>query len=97
MSTHHDINIKAAPVISSLKVTVAVTVLKESGFEPQLLVQLVILVLLRHSKVYVDALDVKVIPEISVILPKTLQAVLVVHVGVFVAPVQLQEPIRGMS
>lgn len=49
------------------------------------------------SIVYVCVLAVSVIPDISVILPKTLQAVDVVHVGVFVAPVQLTLPIRGIS
>lgn len=39
----------------------------------------------------------RVIPEISVILPNTLAAVDVVHVGVFVAPVQFTLPIRGIS
>lgn len=49
------------------------------------------------SIVYVCVLAVSVIPDISVMLPKTLQAVDVVHVGVFVAPVQFTPPIRGIS
>lgn len=51
----------------------------------------------RPSIVYVCVLAVSVIPEISVMLQKTLQAVLVVHVGVFVAPVQFTPPMRGIS
>lgn len=49
------------------------------------------------SYVYNSALPVSVIPEISVILPNMLHAVDVVHVGVFVAPVQFTPPIRGIS
>jgi len=50
-----------------------------------------------HSKVYACVLAVRVIPLTSVIEPNTLAAVLVVHVGVFVTPVQLVVGIRGMS
>lgn len=51
----------------------------------------------RPSIVYNCVLPVRVIPEISVILPNTLHAVDGVHVGVFVAHVQFTPPIRGMS